>query len=226
MQPPFDVRQFFEVFERYNTAVWPAQIALTVAALVAVALAVRPRSGSDRLISVILGGMWLWMGVVYHLVFFRPINPAAGAFGALFALEGVLLILLGGWLGRLRFAWTPTIPGAVGAALVGYALVVYPILGYALGHRYPATPTFGLPCPTAILTLGLLAWVAPPWHWGILLIPLAWSGVGALAAMQLGVWEDLGLVVAGALTLALSLSVVPRAIRSPSSAIRRSNGLQ
>jgi Family of unknown function (DUF6064) len=33
MPLPFDARQFFEVFARYNTAVWPAQIVLHVAAL-------------------------------------------------------------------------------------------------------------------------------------------------------------------------------------------------
>jgi hypothetical protein len=220
MRLPFDAHQFFGVFARYNTAVWPAQIALTLAAVVAVALALRPRAGSDRTIAVILGVLWLWMGGVYHLIFFRPINPVATAFGALFVLEGVLLIAIGGWLGRLRFAWTRTMLGHVGAALIAYALVIYPILAHVLGHRYPATPTFGLPCPTTILTLGLLAWAAPPRPWGVLVIPLLWSAVGASAAVQLGVWEDLGLVAAGGLTFAFTLVPLPRATSSPTSASR------
>jgi hypothetical protein len=200
---PFDARQFFEVFARYNAAVWPAQIALQLAALSAVLLALRPRPGSDRAIGVILGGLWLWMGGVYHLVFVRPINPTAILFGALFLLEGVLLFILAGWGERLHFAWTPTTRGTIGAAFIGYALVLYPMLAYAFGQRYPATPTFGLPCPTTILTLGLLAWSRPRRPWGVLVIPLLWSAVGASAAVQLGVWEDLGLVAAGGLTLAL-----------------------
>jgi hypothetical protein len=200
---PFDAQQFFAVFARYNTAVWPAQLALALAALAAVGLAFRGRGG--RVVGVILGGLWLWMGAVYHLVFFRTINPAAAAFGALFVLEGLLLIVVAAGRRPLAFRWTPTISGAVGAALVAYALVGYPILGYLLGHRYPAAPTFGLPCPTTILTLGLLAWAAPPRRWLVLGIPLVWSAVGASAAVQLGVWEDLGLVAAGALTLALAL---------------------
>jgi hypothetical protein len=101
---PFDAHEFFEVFARNNAAVWPAPIALELAALVAVILALRPGGGSDRAIGVILGGLWLWMGGVYHLGFFRPINPAATVFGVLFVLEGV------------------------GAALIVYALVIYPIL--------------------------------------------------------------------------------------------------
>jgi hypothetical protein len=215
MPLPFDAREFFEVFARYNTAIWPAQIVLQLAALSAVALAVRPRPGSDRAIGVILGSLWLWMGGVYHLVFFRLINPAASLFGALFLLEGLLLLGLAEWRERLHFAWTPTTRGTVGAAFLAYALVLYPTLAYALGHRYPATPTFGLPCPTAIFTLGLLAWVAPPRPWSVLTVPLLWSALGASAAVQLGVWEDLGLVAAGGLTLALSLTRAPRAAPPP-----------
>jgi hypothetical protein len=222
MQLPFDAHQFFAVFARYNIAVWPAQVVLTLAALVAIILALRPRPGSDRMIGAILGGLWLWMGGVYHLVFFRAINPAATAFGALFALEGVLLLAIATWRGRLRFAWTRTLPGIVGAALIAYALVVYPIMAYALGHRLPATPTFGLPCPRAILTLGLLAWAVPPRPWGVLVIPLLWSAVGASAATQLGVWEDLGLVAAGGLILAVLVSRprAARGVRAPSAAAR------
>jgi hypothetical protein len=224
MRLPFDAQEFFAVFARYNVAVWPVQIVLTLAALLAVILALWPRPGSDRAISAILGGLWLWMGGVYHLVFFRAVNPAATVFGALFVLEGVLLIAIGGLQGRMRFAWTRTISGFLGAAFMTYALVVYPILAYVLGHRYPATPTFGLPCPTTILTLGFLAWVLSPTPWRVLVIPLAWSVLGASAAVQLGVWEDLGLVAAGGLTFAFTLVALSRATLSSASASRSDTG--
>jgi hypothetical protein len=214
MPLPFDAREFFEVFARYNTAVWPAQIVLQLAALSAVVLAIRPRPRSDRAIGVILGSLWLWMGGVYHLVFFRSINPAASLFGALFLLEGLLLLGVAGWRERLHFVWTPTRRGTVGAAFLAYALVLYPMLAYALGHRYPALPTFGLPCPTTIFTLGLLAWAVPPRPLSVLTIPLLWSAVAASAAVQFGVWEDFGLVAAGALTLALTLTRAPRASKT------------
>lgn len=63
----------------------------------------------------------------------------------------------------------------------------------------PAMPTFGLPCPTTIYTLGLLLWAERPMPRWLLTVPLAWSVLGASAARQLGVWEDLGLVAAGVL---------------------------
>lgn len=197
MRLPFDVADFFAVFASYNTAVWPAQILLVALALVAVALALRSRTWSDRTVTALLGLFWIWMGVAYHWVFFRAINPAATLFGVLFVLEGIGLVALGAVRRRLRFRFRATLQGLAGALLLAYALVAYPLLGYAAGHRYPAMPTFGLPCPTTIFTLGLLLWTEPPVPRVLLLIPLAWSAMGASAALQLGVWEDLGLVVAG-----------------------------
>lgn len=54
MNLPFDVGQFFDVFTRYNVAVWPAQVLLTGMAFGAVVLALRPRPWSDRVVSGIL----------------------------------------------------------------------------------------------------------------------------------------------------------------------------
>jgi uncharacterized protein DUF6064 len=194
---PFDVAQFFAVFARYNSAVWPAQVILVVLALVAVALALRSRAWSDRAVAGVLGLLWLWMGVVYHWTFFRAINPAATIFGGLFVLEGSALLVSGAVRHDLHFRARRTLLGLVGALLLAFALGVYPLLGYAVGHRYPATPTFGLPCPTTIFTLGLLLWVERPMPNSLFLVPLAWSALGASAALQLGVREDLGLLAAG-----------------------------
>ena len=74
---------------------------------------------------------------------------------------------------------------------------VYPLLNIAFGHPYPATPTFGVPCPTAIVTIGLLLTVRGGPPVSLSLIPLVWSVIGGSAAMLLAVWTDYALVVAG-----------------------------
>lgn len=137
-------------------------------------------------------------------MFFCTINPAATLFGGVFVLEGIALLALGAAQRRLRFRCNLTLRGVTGALLLVYALVAYPLLDYAAGHRYPAAPTFGLPCPTTIFTLGLLLWVERPMPRSLLAIPLAWCAIGASAALQLGVREDLGLVAAGVLSLGLA----------------------
>ncbi|HET9708511.1 MAG TPA: DUF6064 family protein [Gemmatimonadales bacterium] len=200
MNLPFDAAEFFAVFARYNGAVWPAQLLLLCTGVFAVALAIRPRSWSDRMVSAILAVLWIWMGAVYHIGFFRAINPAATLFGASFVLQGIALIVAGVFSRQLRFRFRPTLRGVVGALLLTYAFLAYPLLAYLLGHRYPATPTFGLPCPTTIFTLGLLLWTEQRVPTFLMVIPIAWSLVGTSAALQLGVQEDLGLVVAGVLT--------------------------
>ena len=121
-------------------------------------------------------------------------------FGAAFILQAALF----GWAGvrrRLVFGPRPDAYGLVGGALIVYALLVYPLLNYLLGHRYPAAPTFGAPCPTTILTFGLLLWTqrcVPAW---LLIIPGLWAVIGLSAAISLGVPQDTGLFVAGAVAI-------------------------
>jgi hypothetical protein len=193
---PFSRDQFFAVFTAYNEAVAPAQLLLLALGIGAVALALRPTPWSDRTIGAVLAGLWLWMGMEYHWRFFRAINPAATAFAAVFIAEAALL----GWYAVLRpqiaFQASRTLRGGLALALLVYAFAVYPALGWALGHRYPATPTFGLPCPTTIATLGLLVWTVERPPAVVMVIPWVWALIGSAAAFQLGVREDLGLPVA------------------------------
>lgn len=199
---PFTREQFFEVFRRYNEVVWPTQVLLLGLGLAAACLAFRRRSLSDRFIVTALAVLWTWMGVVYHFRYFRPINPAASVFGILFVLEAILLLWSGLVQGRLKFQASRDWRGIAGGSLLVYGFVVYPLLGRSFGHLYPASPTFGLPCPTTIVTLGLLLWAERPVPISVLLIPIAWSLVGTSAAIRLGVPADWGLGVAGAVALA------------------------
>lgn len=98
---------------------------------------------------------------------------------------------------RLVFRWVPGLRATAGIALITYALVVYPVWSAYAGHPYPETPTFGLPCPTTIYTIGLLCFAMPPTPRSILIAPLMWCFVGAQAALFLGVKPDLGLIAAG-----------------------------
>ena len=197
MPLPFTTDQFLAVFADYNGAVWPAQIFLYALALVLAAFGYVGWPSASRLIAMGLALLWAWMGGAYHLWFFRRINPAAAIFGAAFLWQAVLFVVWGlnhrlGAVGRVKGsrAW-------VGGALLVYALTVYPLLAWSLGHRYPSSPTFGLPCPTTIATLGLLVWVSPPPPWWLLVVPFLWVLIGSSAAFALGMQEDLGLLVAG-----------------------------
>jgi hypothetical protein len=148
---------------------------------------------------------------VYHFVFFTQINPAAWLFGAVFLAGGAAFLWLGIIRPRLRFGAVGGIRGALGWLLVVFALVIYPAIGYALGHRYPTSPTFGLPCPTTIFTIGLLLFAEPPVPRVVFVVPVLWAAVGSLAAFSLVVFEDLALIVAGVIGLATALVSSPPA---------------
>ena len=201
---PFTAEQFFQVFARYNLAVFPAQIALVLLAVTAVLAARRKTAAGDRTAAAILGLLWLWMGLVYHLVFFTAINPAAYLFGALFALEGLLFFAAAGRR-RLHFRFLEDARGIAGASLLIFALIGYPFIGHLAGRFFPLNPTFGLPCPTVIFTCGLLLWSRDRAAAKLAVVPLVWTAIGGSASFYFGVWEDLGLWAAGLTVAALML---------------------
>jgi hypothetical protein len=204
---PFTVDQFLEVFERYNVAVWPAQLFLYALGILTIGLALQRRTDFRKTVSLILAMFWIWMGLVYHLWFFSDINGAALIFALFFALQGGLFLIAGVLRNNLRFRFRPNLFGSIGSAFLIYALIIYPALGFWFGHRYPVAPTFGLPCPTVIFTFGILLWTDRRVPLYLLVIPLAWSFLGFWAAVSLGMTEDYGLLGAG---LFGSLSVILR----------------
>ena len=203
MEIPFTVEQFYGVLRDYNVAVWPAQAFLAALAMAAVALALRPRRWSGAGVSAILGFLWAWIAVVYHLAFFARISVPAYAFAAVSMAGAAVFVWQGVIRRRLEFRWVPGPRTTAGVALIVFALVVYPVWSAYAGHSYPATPTFGLPCPTTIFTVGVLAFAVPPYPRSPLAVPVLWCFVGAQAAFLLGVQPDLGLVAAAVVGIGL-----------------------
>lgn len=195
MAPPFSTEAFFGVFVDYNQAVWPAQLLLVALAVALVVSAWRgPWRGSS--IALSLAVLWAWMGAVYFWAYFARINPAARVFGALFLAEAALFAWYGLGARRLSFHPRADLRGIAGWVLVAYAVVLYPLLAIAAGHHFPAQPTFGLPCPTTIFTVGLLLWTTRRVPRALLIVPVLWSVVGLSAVRFFGVWEDAFLPVA------------------------------
>lgn len=194
---PFTVDQFLNVFARYNVTVWPAQIVLYAIAVCAISLAVQRGKSFSRSISGLLSVLWLWSGIVYHLIFFSRINPAAYLFGALFIFQAFLFIYAGMLKRKISFRFSRSSYGIIGGIFLVYALLIYPVLSCKLGHIYPMTPTFGVPCPSAIFTFGMLMCSERRFPLYVLIIPLLWSLIGLSAAWSLGMQEDLGLLIAG-----------------------------
>jgi hypothetical protein len=145
------------------------------------------------------------MGVVYHFVFFRSINPAAALFSALFVIQAGLLVWLASRKPVRHFTLRRDSAGVLGVSMIVFALIVYPLLGWLLGHRYPYAPTFGLPCPTTVFTFGLLLLARPSLPRRAFIIPVLWAVVATSAALQLGMLEDLSLPVVAIIATVVAL---------------------
>ncbi len=184
------------MFAAYNAAVWPAQLLLYLLAVAIIMLVVRGSRRSRRAAALGLGLLWVWVGIAYHWAHFTAINPAAWAFGAIFVVQGGLLLAHGihdrpeeaeehrGWRG-----W-------IGSALLVYALIGYPLLGLA-GHPALEVPILGVPCPTTIYTVGIFFLWMRRVPRRLLVIPLLWAFFGSSAVVLLGIVQDVGLLVAG-----------------------------
>lgn len=194
---PLTTEQFIQIFEKYNQTVFPMQFALILVAIIAVLLAVNPKPFTNKTISGLLSSIWLWAGVVYHLIFFTKISPLAYVFGASFICQCLLFLYEGVARNRLSFRASRKFYGILGAMFIAYALAIYPLIGYSLGRTFLASPTFGVPCPITIFTFGLLLWTDKKVPLSLLIIPVLWSIVGTSAALNFGVKEDFGLLVAG-----------------------------
>ena len=212
MELPFTSEQFLEVFRNYNTTFYPLQVVFMLSAIFTFLLVLKPGKLSGALILTIMAAWWGWMGFVYHILFFSQINKAAFLFGALFILEGILLLNYA-FRETTEFLFRKNPYRITSILLLCYALIIYPVIGYFNGHRYPYSPTFALPCPTTIFTFGIMLLSKNRLPLYLLLIPVIWSVIGFTAAILLNMYEDTALIVCGVLIMVLNF-VKPRMLKA------------
>lgn len=200
---PFSQEQFFDMFARYNGAVWPVQLVAYLIVPLLLANVFWPRLKLAEWVVFALAALWAFTGIGYHMLFFARINPAAYGFGVLFVLQAGLLIRGRGHLTPLRGAGALARTG--GRAMIAYAAVVYPVLNAALGHEWPAAPAFGItPCPLVITTFGVCLLSGRRVPWWLFVMPLLWSVIGGSAAVLLSVPADFALPVSAVVALLLN----------------------
>ena len=210
MGVPFSRESFIAAFRSYNDAIGVMPLVLMMLALAVVAVARSSAAWRHRAIAAALAALWLWAGVVYHWGFFARINPAARIFGAAFVIQGALVLWRGTFRGTLMLDPRQGPAAAFGWALITYALIAYPLVGWFAGHGYPDGPSFGAPCPMTIFFIGTLFWVQGRIPMALAVIPVLWGIVATSAAVQFGIVEDFGLAFSVA---ALLVEAVRRRLR-------------
>ncbi len=195
MKLPFTTEQFFGVFAKYNSEVYPAQIIIFILGIVSVILLFSNSKLKDRFAGIFLSLTWLWAGSVYHIYNFSAINKAAFVFGIIFMIQGVLILLT---VFRKNFTVYKTSPGLssyAGLLLIIYGLVIYPVIGYFQNQNPQMIISLGLPCPTTIFTFGFFLIGKNNFSRFTLVIPILWSLIGVSAAINLEVYQDIMILI-------------------------------
>jgi hypothetical protein len=189
----FSLQTWYRLFERYNAAIWPAQIvALALGIWIGSGLHL-PHRGSGlhtwrgRVITAILAASWLWIAIAFHGTRYAKLSWVAVYFAWGFGLEALLLIWSGVIRGRLTFERRPDAIGRAGLSIYLFALLVQPVLGQLLGRQWRQIEVFGVaPDPTAVGTLGILLLTTGHTRWELIAVPAIWCAISGatLAAMN------------------------------------------
>lgn len=197
----FAPRTYYRLFELYNTAVWPGQLAALVVGLALLVLALWPVPHARRIAAGLLAAAWLWVAWGYFHLRYATIHWAGDGIAAAFAIQGALLLLAALEAGAAPLQRPRGLARRFGPALLAFAVCGYPLLAPLLGRPWAQVELFALaPDPTAIATLGAgPALARRPW---LLPLPLLWLVYSGATLWVMGGAE--AWVVLGAALLALA----------------------
>jgi hypothetical protein len=168
----FSPRVYWRMFELHSEALWPLPLATLALGITVLAFAIlRPRQ-SGRWIAILLAVLWAWVGWSFVWERYAAINWAAAYAAPLFAIEALLLLVVGV---RDRLWLEPRgARGGFGILLIALALG-YPLLAPLFGRPWQGAEFFGIaPDPTAIATLGFLAMTPGKSALSLYSVPVLW----------------------------------------------------
>lgn len=195
MKVPFTIDQFFNVFENYNTKIFPFQLLILLLGLIVLVFVHQKKSSKNILIGGFLGLLWIWIGAVYHLMFFTAINKPAFVFGGLFILQGLLFLLNTFSNSKIEYGFGEKAKDYLGYFFILFGLIIYPIIGYVVEGSASRIISLGLPCPSTIFTFGFLMLATNKVPKYLLISPFLWSLIGLSAAINFGVIQDYMLII-------------------------------
>jgi len=200
----FSPRTYHRLFELYNQAIWPAQVAALAIGVALVALLVGGYRHRNRLVAGLLAACWLWVAWAFLYPRYAQINWVAPWFAAAFAFQGLLFVFGGVVADRIDVKAPDGLRSRLAIALTAIVVAGFPLLAPLAGRSWTTAEVFGVaPDPTAIATVAALALVRGPMRWPLLAVPLLWCTLAALTQWAMNAPE--ALIVAAAALFALIL---------------------
>ena len=168
---------FWSQVAAYNEATWLVAIAMIVSgAFMTWRVFLRPGAKTDRWMKVLLCFAFAWNGVIFFLIYQE--NPLSRFVGAPLSLLVSLFFALDIRSQKTQFQ-RPRATRKRVATLIGMAVVVlYPAIGWPLGHRYPGVLLPSFPCPLTVFAIVLVAAAAPKADKKVFIALLPWALMG------------------------------------------------
>ena len=155
-----DTAAFWNGVATYNETMWPIQaIMMVVAGYLTYRIIATPGPMTDVLMKAFLAFVFAWNGIVVFSVYLR--NPISMIIGTpLFVAVSVLFVVdIFGKKMHFRF---PLGKWARGFTIMWILLaLLYPVIGWPLGHIYPEVLLPLFPCPLTIFAIALVAGAVP-----------------------------------------------------------------
>ena len=179
----FSARAYWRLFELHNAALWPVQILTLIGAVAAIVLLRSSNAMNRRLVWVLIGLVWIWVGVSFVLGAYASINWAATHLAWIWIAGGVFYIVM-----SCTGPAADTPSRLTGWALIAYAMLLHPFWPVLTGRALLQTEVVGTaPDPTAVSTLGLALLAGTGWRGALTLLPpMLWCAVSAATLLTLG----------------------------------------
>ena len=188
---------FWDHIAAYNVATWPVQ-AIMMAASVYLTYRVftEPGSKTDAWMKAFLAFCFAWNCIVFFLIFVRnPISMFTGV--PLFIIVSILFVVdifvkkihfklpSGKWMRGFTFVWI---------ALT----ILYPLLGWPLGHTWPQVLLPLFPCPLTVFAIAMITAAVPNVDKKAFVALLPWALLGLPKCFgALDCYEDCVLFASG-----------------------------
>ena len=192
-----DTTTFWNQVALYNTATWPVQAVMIVAAAyLTYRVFVRPGPKTDVWMKAFLALAFAWNGTVFFLIFVR--NPISIAIGTPLFLIVSILFVVDIFARKTHFRF-PEGKWARGFTMVWILLaILYPFLGWPLDHVYPNALLPLFPCPLTVFAIALVAAAVPNVDRKTFIALLPWGLLGLPKCFgALDCYEDCVLFASG-----------------------------
>lgn len=193
---------FWNQMGAYNESTLPVQIIMMIVAVVLTYFVfARASARVNTFMKLFLSFAFAWNAIVFFLIFARSIVSVVAS--VLFIIIAILFAL-DIFKKKIEFRFPVTRWQRYLTVFWIFLVFLYPVIGMALGHKYPGTCMPMAPCPLTVFAIALVAAAIPHVDKKVYIMLLPWAILSLPKCLgALDCYEDCTLFLAGVYGLVL-----------------------